>query len=90
MQQIKSFGILQTAKFAGVLYVVMTAIFAIPSGIVGALVAVIAGKPEGLISLLFIVLPIFYGIFGFLMVALMCWLYNVVAARMGGVEIELQ
>ena len=90
MQQIKSFGILQTAKFVGVLYVVMTAIFAIPLGIVGALVAVIAGKPEGLTFLFFMLAPIFYGIFGFLMVALICWLYNVVAARMGGVEIELQ
>ncbi len=90
MQKIKSLGILQTAKFAGVLYVVMTAIFAIPLGIVGALVAVIARKPEGLVFLLFIVAPIFYGIAGFLMVALMCWLYNVVAARIGGIEIELQ
>ncbi len=90
MQQIKSFGILQTAPFVGVLYVVMTAIFAIPIGIVGALVAVIAGKPEGLIFLLFIVAPIFYGIAGLLQVALMCWLYNVVAARIGGIEIELQ
>ncbi len=59
-------------------------------GIVGALVAVIAGKPEGLVFLLFIVAPIFYGIAGFITMALMCWLYNVVAARMGGIEIELQ
>ncbi len=90
MQQIKSVGILQTAKLAGALYVVVTAIFAIPIGIIGALVSILAGKPEGLIFLVFIVAPIFYGIVGFLMVALLCWLYNVVAARMGGIEIELQ
>ncbi len=90
MQQIKSVGILQTAKLAGALYVVVTAIFAIPIGIIGALVSILAGKPEGLIFLMFIFAPIFYGIVGFLMVALLCWLYNVVAARMGGIEIELQ
>ena len=90
MQQVRSFGIFQTAKVAAVLYVVVTAIFAIPFGIIGAIVAMISGKHEGLLSLLLLVAPIAYGIFGFLMVALMCWLYNVVATRIGGIEVELQ
>lgn len=90
MQQVRAFGVFQTAKVTAVLYVVITAIFAVPFGIIGTLVAIISGKREGLLSLLLLVAPIVYGIMGFLMMALMCWLYNVVAARTGGIEIELQ
>ena len=36
MQQIKSFGVLQTAKVSGVLYLIVSAIFAIPFAVIGA------------------------------------------------------
>ena len=89
MQQVKSFGVLQTAKFLAAMYFIMTAIFAIPFAVIGAIVSVIAGKPEGLFSLLFLAAPFFYAIIGGLFGALACWLYNVVAARIGGIEIEI-
>ena len=89
MQQVKSFGIFQTAKVLAALYFIMTAIFAIPFAVIGAIVSVVAGKPEGLLSLLLIAVPFFYAIIGGLFGALICWLYNVVAARIGGIEIEL-
>lgn len=89
MQQVKSFGIFQTAKVLAAMYFIMTAIFAIPFAVIGTIVSILAGKPEGLLSLLFLVAPFFYAIIGGLTGALACWLYNMVAARIGGIEIEI-
>lgn len=88
MQQIESFGVLQTSKVVsavyfilGLLVVVITAIFAI---------AARKGPVRysgGLVMLL--LAPIFYGLAGFIFTAIFCWLYNAVAKRLGGIEIEL-
>lgn len=90
MQQIKSFGIVQTAKFFGVMYSAISAIFAIPVAIIGTLVSVMAGKPQGLLFPLVLLAPIAYGIITFIFTAFGCWAYNVIAQRIGGIEIELQ
>ena len=37
-----------------------------------------------------VVMPLFYGVFGGLMAALFAWLYNVIAARVGGIRFELE
>jgi hypothetical protein len=34
-------------------------------------------------------LPILYGLGGFVVTAIFCWLYNAVAKRLGGIEIDL-
>ena len=39
---------------------------------------------------LFLLMPIMYAIMGFLMTALWCWIYNMVAKRIGGIEIEVE
>ncbi len=90
MQQVKAFGILQTAKVSAVLYLILTAIFAVPFALIGTLVSLLTGKPQGLVALLFLLAPFLYAIVGALMVAFMCWVYNMIAARIGGIEIELQ
>ena len=90
MQQIKSFGILQAAKVSGALYLIISAVIAIPFAVIGALAAVVSGKPEGLLMLLFILAPLLYAAMGALFAALACLVYNLIAARIGGIEIELQ
>ena len=37
-----------------------------------------------------IFMPLFYGLFGFICTLVMAWLYNVVASRIGGLELELE
>ena len=41
---------------------------------------------EGVVTL--VLAPILYGVLGALVNAFMAWMYNVVAARLGGIEIE--
>lgn len=89
MQQVKAFGILQTSKVLAAVYFIMTAVFFIPFSVIGAIWSVVAGKPMGLFALFGLVAPFFYAIFGGLFGAAMCWLYNMIAARIGGIEIEL-
>jgi hypothetical protein len=43
---------------------------------------------EGVVTL--VLAPILYGVLGALVNALMAWLYNQVAARMGGIEISFE
>lgn len=37
-----------------------------------------------------IVMPIFYGVMGYVMGFVMAWVYNFVAKRVGGIEIETE
>lgn len=101
MQQIKSFGIFQTSKFVAILYFVIAAVIAIIAApfILLAGMFTSAQPGEGLGSggtamgfgLAFLVAaPFIYGIFAFLATALVCWVYNVLAGRVGGIAIELE
>lgn len=83
MSQIKSFGIGQTAKTIALLYLIGSAVIMVPS----ALIMLISSGEIS--SLLFILLPIPYGIICYISVAIGCWLYNKVAAKFGGIEIEI-
>jgi len=95
---VKRVAPLSVAKVMGVLY-------AIGGLLVGALISVIsivggaigAGAGEGgnPFAMLFgagaiIVLPIFYGVLGFIMTLIGAALYNFVASLVGGIEIEVE
>lgn len=89
MAQIKSFGVIQTAKFAAVLYFIFTAIFIIPFGLISLIGR--EGTPEGIMSVVFIIFaPVIYAILGFVFVAIGCLIYNAIAKRIGGIEIEIE
>ena len=83
MHEIKSFKIFQTAKVIAVLYTIM---FAIMGMFEFALFTHLGKRPP---LVLFVVLPVFAAILGFIGAAFLCWLYNLVAARIGGIAFEL-
>ena len=85
MKRVKRFGVAQTAKVAGILYVVMSAIIFIPLGLIGLVTGGAEGGPGGLFILL---MPLLYGVLGYVMIALMCFFYNVIAGKVGGFAIE--
>jgi hypothetical protein len=85
MRQIKSFAVLQTSKVMGVLYFLLGLLFMV-------FVLTIAPVPKGHAHRGFFVIvlaPVFYGIAGFVCTAIICWLYNAVAKRIGGIEFEV-
>jgi hypothetical protein len=98
MQQVKGFGVFQTAKFMAILYFLIAAVVCVlmipfmlmfggmmrESGMGGGM-----GMMGG--SVFFLILaPFIYAIVAFIATAIGCAIYNVVAKRFGGVEIDLR
>lgn len=88
MRQIKSFGVLQASKVMGAVYfslglLIMMFFFAL---------AMIAPHPRSHAPrslVMFLFAPVLYGVAGFIGTAIMCWLYNAIAKRIGGIEFEV-
>jgi len=83
MHEIKSFKIFQTAKVIGVLYAVL-------GFVEGAIILIMSLRhPHRLPISISIGLPILFAVIGFIMMVIFCWLYNLIAARIGGIAFEL-
>jgi hypothetical protein len=96
MQQLKGFGVFQTAKFIAILYFIIAAVVCvlmIPFFLVGGAAMRESGMGGGLMggSIFFLILaPFLYAIVAFIATAFSCWVYNVLAKRFGGIEIDLR
>ena len=84
-QHIRRFGVAQTAKVFGVLYTIVGLLLA-P---IFELVAAVAPNEEGLGVGFAVLLPIGYGLLGFVGTAIGCLIYNAVAGFVGGIEVEI-
>ena len=84
-QQIRRFGIGQTAKVVAVLYALMGLVF-IPFFL---LAAMFSPKESPFSPAFALLLPILYGVLGFIFTAIACAIYNLVAGLVGGIEVEL-
>jgi hypothetical protein len=93
MRRIKSFNVYQTAKVVAIIYFVIIAIFMIPFGLFFSILGA-AGSDSfpGLpfAGIIFVFLPFVYGGLSFVMTAIGCLLYNFVAGRFGGIEVEIE
>jgi uncharacterized membrane protein (DUF485 family) len=86
MQQIKSFGVLQSAKVMSLVYAILGILVAVGFVLARAMHRGVH-HPRVLVLLIFV--PILYGILGFVLTVVVCGIYNWVARRLGGIEIEL-
>ena len=91
MAQIKRFEPVQTGKVFAILYGVVSAIFCIPMGVFTLL---FKGASEntaaGTIGAVFILAaPLLYAALGFVIVALSAIVYNFVASKVGGIEMDI-
>lgn len=84
-QQIRRFGIGQTAKVIGVLYALIGLVF-VPFFLIAA---TFAPSQTGFGAGFALVLPVLYGVMGFIFTAIACAIYNFVAGYVGGIEVEL-
>jgi len=98
MQKIKRFGILSVAKIQsavmGVMGLFIGLIYAVILTVTG-IIAVIGGTKAGIMMLVgavaaVVLVPILYAVIGFVFGALSAWVYNIVAGRVGGIELELE
>lgn len=79
---------ISVAKTAGVLaivYLVLSALFFIPFGLLA--LAIPQLRPPVWGPLFLFVMPLFYAVCGFLVICLFALIYNVVASRTGGIEV---
>ncbi|NLD36810.1 MAG: hypothetical protein GX654_08075 [Desulfatiglans sp.] len=95
MVRIKKIGVVQTAKFAAIMYFIFSAIIMIPIGLITMVTGPAKDSFPGLFGGLFggifmIIMPIIYAVLGFIFVAIACLIYNLIARFAGGIEIELE
>lgn len=98
MQRIQRIGVMSLARIWGLLFLLVGLLFGVLYGLIASgigIVAAVSGEKEALllvvVGVVFMVLfPLLYGGMGFAMGALMAWLYNLIARRFGGLEIDIE
>ena len=94
MHIVKSVGVLSVAKIMGLIYSCMGLIFApifLLVGLMGSLVGQDKTPFAGIFGVVFaILMPVFYGVLGFIAGAIGALLYNLFAKWVGGFELELE
>ena len=93
MKVIKKLGILSVAKIQGIIMAFIGLIYGILYSLFGNISesfteAGVVGAGLGFVGI--IILPIMYGVFGFIGGAVIAFLYNIAAEKIGGIEIELK
>ena len=96
---LKKVGILSAAKIVGALYGMLGLIFGAVFSIFALLGAAVGSmgpnSPDAFFGFLFgigaiVILPVFYGLMGFIFAALTAALYNLTASIVGGLELNIQ
>jgi len=91
---IKRFGVLSVGRAFGIMYGLMGLILGAILSVLSLIVSVLSGQSLILNPLVgvwsIVLLPLFYGIVGFLMGLLTAWLYNISARWVGGIVVELK
>jgi hypothetical protein len=101
--RIRKLGILSVAKIQSALMLVMSLLISIPYGLIIIIYSILGGSVIGgdsglmvggggiVIGLLVMIgLPIMYGVIGFIAGCIGALLYNLFAAWVGGIEIEVE
>lgn len=91
MQEIKSIDIISWAKIHALFGIVVGLIYGVCTAFVFGLFG-IAEEMSGVVAFgvaSIVIFPIILGILGFISGAIMAFLYNIFAAKIGGVQLEL-
>ncbi|UXX77938.1 hypothetical protein N7E81_11230 [Reichenbachiella carrageenanivorans] len=91
MIRVKKFGVLQTAKVVAMIYVIVSLVIIMPFAMIASMFSD-EFFPEfadfGAAAMLMI--PVMYGVMGFIFTAIGCVVYNLIAGFTGGIEIEME
>ena len=94
MHIIKSVGVLSVAKIMGLIYACMGLLF-VPFFLLFGLIGSLAGQDKSPLAGVFgivlaFVMPVLYGVLGFIAGAIGALLYNLFARWVGGFELEIE
>ncbi|MFC1648565.1 hypothetical protein ACFL1B_03820 [Nanoarchaeota archaeon] len=91
--ELKKIGVWSLAK----IQCIIMAVFGLIMGIIQFMALITSNTATGVSEDLYVypwlpivVMPIFYAILGFLIGALGAWLYNILAKKIGGIQLELK
>lgn len=92
---VRRVGVFSLAKVSGALYALLGLLIGACITLFSLVGSAMVPKDAGFGGMIFgaaaiIVVPIFYGVLGFIMSAIMGALYNLIAGWVGGVEIDVQ
>lgn len=101
--RVRRFGVLRTATVAAAVYFVIALFFAlffvivalaspttvVPGSALGPGAPAISFDARPMLIVFAIIIPIFYGVIGWVFTAIACLLYNLVSRFIGGVEMEI-
>lgn len=94
MHIVKSVGVMSVAKIMGLIYGCMGLIFApffLLMGLIGSLAGAEKSPFAGIFGMVFaILMPVLYGVLGFVAGAIGALLYNLFAKWVGGFEVEVE
>lgn len=91
-QQIKRMSPHQNGKVFAVLMALSSLVFVIPMFLIFSMIPTPVGQNGhhmGPPAFMFLIMPIGYLVFGYIMVVIWCVIYNFVAQYVGGIEFEL-
>jgi hypothetical protein len=88
-RRVKKIRVVHTALISALIFFFISLIVFVPMLIITGITGGFSGGMGfGKAALPILVMPVLYPVMGFLMTALWCWLYNVIAKRIGGIEFE--
>jgi hypothetical protein len=91
MKVIKSIEIISWAKIHALFGIILGLFYGILFAVMGTAIGMSKGMPGigafGLMSI--IIFPILFAIMGFICGAIMAFLYNIFAAKIGGIQVDL-
>jgi len=88
-RRVTKIRVLRTALISALIFFFISLIVFVPMLIIAGIAGEYSGGMGfGKAALPIVIMPLLYPIMGFLMTALWCWLYNMIAKRIGGIEFE--
>ena len=85
-KQITRISVIQTSKVVALMYALISLLYTV----LGLFMVIFGSGAIRAAGVLYIFMPVIMIIFGFLFMLLFCWIYNVVAGWVGGVEFNVE
>ena len=85
-KQITHISVIQTSKVVALMYALMSLLYTI----IGIFMVAFCTGPLRAAGIFYILMPVIMVTVGFLFMLLFCWLYNVVAGWVGGIEVNVE